>query len=142
MKKIIAAVLLAVVSSSVLAEKWSMIDESKESDLRVLVDSDSWKVTEDKGTSYIYATYRFVKEGVPGKDLTYLTGLDSCKNRNGTLYQRANIDGKWTTVNQYWWSKQGTKLFDSIGGALCDILEVRIKELEREKTPTSSKNST
>lgn len=141
MKKLLTALLLTLAYVGAYAQNWVLVDESTSGSLRVLVDSDSWKVTEEEGTTYIFAKFRYVEKGVVGDVVIYLTGLTSCKNRNGVLYHRVFREGRWSTANQYWWSKQGGKLYDSIGGALCDILEVRMKEVNQEKKPAANKDA-
>jgi hypothetical protein len=119
-----------------------MIDEAKDGSLRVLVDSESWTISKDGGNNYLVAQFRFVRDGVPGEPVVYITEAPSCVNRTGQLWQRAIRDGKWTTVNQYWWSKHGQKLYDSIGGALCDIFEVRMEESTKKPTKESGTTRT
>lgn len=136
MKKLLIASLLALSSLGAYAERWVPVIDGNSGN-RLIVDVDSFTTSVDEGTVYLVAIFRIVTNGEMGTDMVFLTDSGNCRGMSGTLFHRSKASGKWETVQKWWWSKHGTKLYDSAGETLCDILSVRIKEMNTK--PSNSK---
>lgn len=135
MKRILLALSLSCAVIAAHAENWTMVQES-DNGSRLLVDIDSYRnnTKGDDGTIFVAAMFRFFSNGEAGSPFLYITEADSCKRMNGTLYSRKWENGKWVTTDKFWWSKNGSKMYDSAGELLCDVYN-------KVKTGNSGKNT-
>lgn len=132
MKKILLGLLL--VSTTVFAEpNWVVVTDS-DNGTRMFVDSESFAPsTGDGGAMFIAAQFKFFSNGEFGRTMAYVTEMNSCEKQSGILYQREFINSKWVTASKRWWDKNGNKMYDRAGTALCDILNVRLAETKKKQ---------
>jgi len=127
MKKIILAAALAV-SFAAHAESWVMVQEA-ENGARLLVDVDKFVANKDTMANgpeiYLAAPFKYFMNGKSTDAVAFVIDRETCKMREGPLVKRT-WDGKaWVTVETYWWSSSGTKMYDSAGQALCELYRIR-----------------
>ena len=136
MKKLASLVFsLAMTLPAHAGENWVSVLDSTDG-ARLLVDSDSFNPAKsDDEKIIIGAMFKFVSEGEPGPVFVYITEASSCNQNGGPLLYRAWENNAWVTKKKFWWSVNGSKMFDGAGRVLCDILNVRIKESSSKKTP-------
>ena len=149
MKKYIIAGCIALALSAVAhAENWIMVMES-DNNVRLLVDVDSfgaknWPSSSDatKQIPWLFAKFMFYTSDGTGDPFLYTTKAESCNNGNGELVLQG-WDGKnFATKNRYWWSKDGHKMYDSGGLALCALLKSNAStEPTKQKSAATGKNS-
>lgn len=138
LKTILASILLTTALAA-QAENWVMVSESDQN-VRLLVDSDGFTSAKgDDGTPVIAAPFTFFSaDGQRTPTFAYVTTVTSCRTRNGILLYRTLENNAWVTKQTYFWSVNGKKMYDVAGNALCDILDVRMKEA----IPTAKKSKT
>ena len=133
MIKTLVLSLLFAASSAMAVENWVSVQDAANGD-RLLVDSETFSPTKgDDGTVFIAAAFRFVSDGELSTPFAYVTEASTCIKSGGLLYYRTRENGQWVTKGRYWWAKNGSKMYDAGGQALCDILRVRIKENAEDK---------
>lgn len=127
LKKFLASTLLTV-SLAANANNWIMVQEADNGN-RLIVDIETFMVTKgDDNTPLVAAIFSYVEDGKLGEPFAFVTDLKSCTTRNGLIHHRMYDGVKWNTVQRYFWSKNGRKMYDAGGMALCDMLEVKVRQ--------------
>lgn len=120
---ILLSICLATVSAH--AEDWQLLQEA-ENGVRMLVDIKS--IAPINMTSHgmqgpaIGAKFRYIDDnGVATVPFIFVTAISSCKSMNGELQQGTLQGGKWVPEKKYWWSENGSKMYDASGNFLCKV---------------------
>lgn len=131
-------------ATSMAEENWVFLSESTESGDRLVVDSESFSFTKDEkdANSPVYIAARFKMGDLNGgRPFALVTPAKSCSNMQGDLWFRVFKNNEWVTKETYFWAKNGKKIYDNGGEALCAIMDVRIQEYEQKKKDSKSKIS-
>lgn len=128
-------VLLALVSSLATAsEDWVFVVDSTDG-VRLLIDSTSFLVSTDKTTKnkqnnpfYVGARFKYVDPVTgDGTPFAFVQNVNTCIANHGEILYREYQKGKWATAGRYWWDSNGTKMYDTAGQLLCEVLKEQIK---------------
>lgn len=136
-KNIITLCFILTISFSAIAEQWVLVDETVDGNTRLLIDIDSFSVDKNKNNIYV-AGAGFSVYDQSGKQPSFYGALpiESCQKDNGEFI----IGFGDSSTKRYWWSKFGSRLYDSAANAICFIMKSRFGSSEEKKNNSGSSN--
>jgi len=136
MKKYICAALIAVSSAVSAAEDWQLLSDG--GNARLLVDTSSFRVDNSNADGpAIAAKFRYFNDGQMLTPFVFATFAETCVSKAGIIYSRNFKDGAWVTTNTYFWSADGSRMYDEAGKFLCLLLE---KLVQKSSSKDASKS--
>jgi hypothetical protein len=121
--KAIASLTLCLVSVLAHAGSWSYIDESNESDTRLIGKLDDIEVAGTTAADRVAtAPFQFVTDGVYSGTIMAAIIVKDCAKSGG---HTAMIDVASGKGRSFYWVKGGSRFYDSVGTAMCISLARR-----------------
>ena len=140
MKKMIGVLALAFMASMAMAsETWMSVIDADDG-TRMLIDAESYMISRDKEDAnspvYLGAKFRYVVPGSgPETPFVLVTDATTCMKGQGELIYRTRKNDSWVTAGRYWWSTDGTKMYDTAGKTLCAVLKAKLEKTKSKSNP-------
>lgn len=125
---IICAGIMAALTAQAKDSDWMPVGEDN-SGARLVINTASFNRTPDNKNKknspmYVSAVFKLFGGKDAGEPFALVTDEENCETMSGRLFMRVYKAPSWETVETYFWSDKGTKLYDFGAVALCRILEV------------------
>jgi hypothetical protein len=113
---LVTSLSMAIVTPANATEGWVLAADSAEGNTRYFVNTGEFNYTINKHGAHVFSIpVRMANNGKTQESYAVIDATGCIENGGDLII----TDGHST--NKYWWSPEGSRMYDSLGGKICEI---------------------